>query len=378
MSTPIGAHAAEPQHALSEYESLPEADLHARISAAKQRLGSRLVVLGHHYQRDEVIRHADFTGDSYRLARQAAETTADFIVFCGVHFMAESADVLAQPHQRVILPDLGAGCSMADMADADDVEEAWEAILETHGDEAIPITYMNSTAAIKAFCGRHGGLVCTSSNAQAAFRWAWERKRVVLFLPDEHLGRNTGAALGVPLERMSLWNPRFAPQRSRALLEPDSPLVLWKGYCSVHQRFTPAQIDWVRKEFPGMRVVVHPECPYEVCQKADAVGSTDYIIRAVSGSPAGSQWAVGTEIHLVHRLARQNPDQRVISLQPNVCACATMYRIDPPHLCWALENLADGAVVNEIKVDDDTIRWARTALARMLEVGADAKRAGRD
>ena len=378
MSTPAGTRAAEPPHALSEYESLPEADLHARIAAAKQRLGSRLVILGHHYQRDEVIRHADFTGDSYRLARQAAETTADFIVFCGVHFMAESADVLAQPHQRVILPDLGAGCSMADMADLDDVEEAWEAIGETYGDEAIPITYMNSTAAIKAFCGRHGGLVCTSSNAQAAFRWAWERKRVILFLPDEHLGRNTGAALGVPLERMSLWNPRFAPQRSRALLEPDSPLVLWKGYCSVHQRFTAAQIDWVRQEFPGLRVVVHPECPYEVCQKADEVGSTDYIIRAVSGSPAGSQWAVGTEIHLVHRLAQQNPDKRVISLQTNVCACATMYRIDPPHLGWVLENLADGVVVNEIKVDDDTIRWARTALARMLEVGTDAKPVGRD
>jgi quinolinate synthase len=292
--------------------------------------------------------------------------------------MAESADVLAQPHQRVILPDLGAGCSMADMADVDDVEEAWEAILETYGDEALPITYMNSTAAIKAFCGRHGGLVCTSSNAQAAFRWAWERKRVILFLPDEHLGRNTGAALGVPLERMSLWNPRFAPQRSRALLEPDSPLVLWKGYCSVHQRFTVAQIDWVRQEFPGLRVVVHPECPYEVCQKADEVGSTDYIIRAVSGAPAGSQWAVGTEIHLVHRLAQQNPDKRVISLQSNVCACATMYRIDPPHLGWALENLAEGVVVNEIKVDDDTIQWARTALARMLEVGTDAQRIGRD
>jgi len=378
VSTPAGTRAAEPPHALSEYESLPEADLHARIAAAKQRLGSRLVILGHHYQRDEVIRHADFTGDSYRLARQAAETTADFIVFCGVHFMAESADVLAQPHQRVILPDLGAGCSMADMADLDDVEEAWEAIGETYGDEAIPITYMNSTAAIKAFCGRHGGLVCTSSNAQAAFRWAWERKRVILFLPDEHLGRNTGAALGVPLERMSLWNPRFAPQRSRALLEPDSPLVLWKGYCSVHQRFTVAQIDWVRQEYPGLRVVVHPECPYEVCQKADEVGSTDYIIRAVSGSPAGSQWAVGTEIHLVHRLAQQNPDKRVISLQTNVCACATMYRIDPPHLGWVLENLADGVVVNEIKVDDDTIRWARTALARMLEVGTDAKRVARD
>jgi quinolinate synthase len=378
VSTPVGAHTTEPPHALSEYQSLPEADLHARITAAKQRLGSKLVVLGHHYQRDEVIRHADITGDSYRLARQAAETTADYIVFCGVHFMAESADVLAQPHQRVILPDLGAGCSMADMADADDVEEAWEAIEETYGDEAIPITYMNSTAAIKAFCGRHGGLVCTSSNAQAAFRWAWERKRVVLFLPDEHLGRNTGAALGVPLERMAMWNPRFAPQRSRGLLEPDSPLVLWKGYCSVHQRFTPAQVDWVRQEFPGMRVVVHPECPYEVCQKADEVGSTDHIIRTVTGSPAGAQWAVGTEIHLVHRLAQQNPDKRVISLQSNVCACATMYRIDPPHLCWALENLADGVVVNEIKVDDDTIRWARTALARMLEVGTDAKPAGRD
>jgi quinolinate synthase len=363
----------------TDYVALDAETIRERTWAVKRRLGKRCVILGHHYQREAIIEFADFRGDSFKLSQLAAsQADADTIVFCGVHFMAESADVLAQPHQRVILPDLGAGCSMADMADADDVEEAWEAILETYGDEALPITYMNSTAAIKAFCGRHGGLVCTSSNAQAAFRWAWERKRVVLFLPDEHLGRNTGAALGVPLERMSLWNPRFAPQRSRALLEPDSPLVLWKGYCSVHQRFTVAQIDWVRQEFPGMRVVVHPECPYEVCQKADEVGSTDYIIRAVSGSPAGAQWAVGTEIHLVHRLAQQNPDKRVISLQSNVCACATMYRIDPPHLGWALENLAEGVVVNEIKVDEDTIRWARTALARMLEVGTDAQRIGRD
>jgi quinolinate synthase len=368
VSTTLGTRAGEPRHALSEYEVLSDHELDARIVAAKAALGQRLVVLGHHYQRDEVVRHADFVGDSYRLARQAAETRAEYIVFCGVHFMAESADVLAQPEQRVILPDLGAGCSMADMADVDDVEEAWAEITSVLGDEVVPLTYMNSTAAIKAFCGRHGGLVCTSSNAQAAFRWGWERKRVILFLPDEHLGRNTGAALGVPLEKMGLWDPRLPVERARQRLERDAPLVLWKGYCSVHQRFTAAQAEWLRGRYPDIRVVVHPECKYEVCQAADFVGSTDFIIRTVSGAPAGSRWAVGTEIHLVHRLARQHPDRMVVSLQPNVCACATMYRIDPQHLCWALENLVAGSVVNEIRVDEDTTHWARVALERMLEV----------
>jgi quinolinate synthase len=359
----------EPKHALSLYESVSDAELDARIVRAKERLGSRLVILGHHYQRDEVVRHADFVGDSYRLSKRASETEAEFIVFCGVHFMAESADVLAKPHQRVILPDLGAGCSMADMADADDVEEAWTELTDRLGETITPITYMNSTAAIKAFCGRHEGLVCTSSNAREAFAWAWEKKPRILFLPDEHLGRNTGAALGVPLADMSVWNPRLPGDKAILAVGDDAPLILWKGYCSVHQRFTPAQAEALRREHPGIRIVVHPECPYEVCQVADAVGSTDFIIRTVSDSPAGSKWAVGTEIHLVNRLAREHPDKLVISLQQHVCACATMYRIDPMHLCWVLENLVDGVVVNEIKVDDDTIRWARIALERMLEVG---------
>jgi quinolinate synthase len=369
---------AEPKHALSLYRNLTDAELAARIARAKERLGSRLVILGHHYQRDEVIRYADFVGDSYRLSRAAADTDAEFIVFCGVHFMAESADVLAKPHQRVILPDLGAGCSMADMADADDVEEAWAELTDRYGDTVAPLTYMNSTAAIKAFCGRNGGLVCTSSNAREAFRWAWDRKERILFLPDEHLGRNTGAALGVPLDKMSIWNPRVPGDKAILAVQDDSPLVLWKGYCSVHQRFSAAQAEWLRREYPGIKIVVHPECPYEVCQAADAVGSTDFIIRTVTDSPPGSKWAVGTEIHLVNRLAHQFPDKLVISLQQNVCACATMYRIDPMHLCWALENLADGVVVNEIKVDDDTIHWARVALERMLEVGPAPARSAAD
>ncbi len=369
MSTAVARRADRPRHAVDEYRDLPDSVLEARIVAAKEALGERAVILGHHYQRDEVVRHAHFIGDSYRLARAAAETRAEFIVFCGVHFMAETADLLSRPEQAVILPNLAAGCSMADMADIDDVEEAWAEITELVGDNVVPLTYMNSTAAIKAFCGRHGGLVCTSSNAEAAFRWGWERKRVLLFLPDEHLGRNTGAALGVPLEKMSLWEPRLPVERARQRLRVDSPLILWKGYCSVHQRFTAAQAEQARAQYPGLKVIVHPECKYEVCQAADLVGSTDFIIRTVHAAPAGSAWAVGTEIHLVHRLAEQHPDRLVIPLMPNVCACATMYRIDPQRLCWALENLAAGAVVNEIRVEDETARWARLALARMLEVG---------
>jgi quinolinate synthase len=369
MSTTVGARAAEPLHPLADYQQLTDAALDARIEAARGRLGSRLVILGHHYQRDEVVKHADFLGDSFGLSQKAAATSAEFIVFCGVHFMAESADVLAQPEQRVILPDLGAGCSMADMADLDEVEEAWAELTELLGDTVVPLTYMNSTAAIKAFCGRNGGLVCTSSNAPAAFRWAWEQKRTLLFLPDEHLGRNTGTGLGVTLDKICVWDPRLPVEKARAQILDETPLVLWRGYCSVHQRFTPQQAEWARKEFPGLKVIVHPECKYEVCQAADFVGSTDFILRTVNGAPAGSKWAVGTEIHLVHRLAKQNPDKLVISLQTNVCACATMYRIDPIHLGWVLENLADGVVVNEIKVDDETVKWARVALERMLEVG---------
>ncbi len=365
MSMPTTVDAPLP---LTNYERLSDAELDARIRAAKTALGPRLIILGHHYQRDEVVQYADFLGDSYKLSQRGAAADADFIVFCGVHFMAESADVLAKPHQRVILPDLGAGCSMADMADIADVEEAWDALLRDHGDTFVPITYMNSTAAIKAFVGRNGGLVCTSSNARGAFEWAWARKQRIFFLPDEHLGRNTGAGLGLPLESIGLWDPRVDPRAALAAIPRDTRLVVWRGYCSVHQRFTPEQAHFLRKEIPGLRVICHPECKYETCQAADLVGSTDFIIRTIEASPPGSKWAVGTEIHLVNRLAAQHPDRTIISMQQNVCACATMYRIDPVHLCWVLENLVAGHVVNEITVDDETIRWARVALERMLEV----------
>jgi quinolinate synthase len=353
---------------LAEYERLSDEELDRRIRAAKAALGRRLTILGHHYQRDEVVQYADFLGDSYKLSQRGAETEAEFIVFCGVHFMAESADILARPEQRVILPDLGAGCSMADMADIADVEEAWDALAEAMGETLVPITYMNSTAAIKAFVGRNGGLVCTSSNARGAFSWAWERKPTIFFLPDEHLGRNTGAGHGVPLETMGVWDARLDPRVALSRIPRETRLVLWRGYCSVHQRFTPEQADFLRAEIPGLQVICHPECRYETCQAADFVGSTDFIIRTVEAAPPGSKWAIGTEIHLVNRLAREHPDKTILSLQQNVCACATMYRIDPVHLCWALENLVLGHVVNEIKVDDETIRWARVALERMLEV----------
>ncbi|MGH7724669.1 MAG: quinolinate synthase NadA [Candidatus Eiseniibacteriota bacterium] len=353
---------------ITDYEELTDAELDRRIGEAKARLGARVTILGHHYQRDEVVRYADFLGDSYRLSQRGSESVADFIVFCGVHFMAESADILAKPDQRVILPDLGAGCSMADMAEIDSVEEAWEELVRAYGDTIVPITYMNSTAAIKAFVGRNGGLVCTSSNARAAFEWAYRKKPRILFLPDEHLGRNTGADLGIALDRMGLWDPRVDPRAALAALPQDPPLVLWRGHCSVHQRFTPEQVAFLRKEIPGIKIIVHPECKHETCRVADFVGSTDFIIRTITAASPGTKWAVGTEIHLVNRLAQQMPDKLVISLQRNVCACATMYRIDPVHLCWALENLVQGHVVNEIRVDDETIRWARVALERMLEV----------
>ena len=355
---------------LSDYERLSDDELDRRIRAAKAMLGKRLTILGHHYQRDEVVQYADFLGDSYKLSQRGAETEAEFIVFCGVHFMAESADILARPEQKVLLPDLGAGCSMADMADIADVEEAWDALIREFGDTVVPITYMNSTAAIKAFVGRNGGLVCTSSNAKGAFTWAWERKKIILFLPDEHLGRNTGAGHGVPLETMGLWDPRLDPRAALATIPRETRLVLWRGYCSVHQRFTAEQAHFLRAEIPGLQVICHPECKYETCQAADFVGSTDFILRTVGNAPPGSKWAIGTEIHLVNRLAREHPDKTILSMQQNVCACATMYRIDPVHLCWTLENLALGHVVNEIVVDDETIRWARLALERMLEVKA--------
>ncbi len=350
------------------YLMMPDTSLDPRLAAAKAALGDRVVILGHHYQRDEVVRFADYRGDSLKLSQQAASTRAEFIVFCGVHFMAESADILRQPHQQVILPDLSAGCSMADMADIGQVEDCWDELEEVGGLGVIPVTYMNSTAAIKAFTGRNGGAVCTSSNAAKVFRWAYTQGQRVLFLPDEHLGRNTAYRMGIPLDEMAVWNPY---QPLGGLSEEQlrrARVLLWKGYCSVHQRFLPEHVARVRREHPGIRVIAHPECRWEVCELADDIGSTEQIIKKVSAGEPGSAWAIGTEIHLVNRLAKENPDKRVISLDPNVCVCTTMFRISPQHLCWALENLAAGRVVNRIEVSDDTRRWARVSLERMLSL----------
>jgi quinolinate synthase len=360
---------------LDNYLAQPDHTMDARIAAAREKLGTDVVLLGHHYQRDEVIRFADFTGDSYKLSKVAAETDAKYMLFCGVHFMAETADVLGQSWQQVLLPDLNAGCSMADMAEIGQVEDCWDS-LERAGitDEAsgglIPLTYMNSAAAIKAFCGERGGLVCTSSNARGAFEWAFARAGKILFLPDQHLGRNTAFAMGIPLNEMVVWDPYqidggLSPDRLKA-----AKVILWKGHCSVHQRFLPEHVDRVRREEPGMQVIVHPECRWEVCQKADAVGSTERIIQVIEQAPEGSSFAVGTEIHLVNRLAKRFAPlgKRVITLDDSGCLCTTMYRISLQHLAWALENLVEGRVVNRIKVDDDVKEWARVALDRMLEI----------
>jgi quinolinate synthase len=368
---------AESICSLENYLALPDHSMDARIADARARLGTTTIVLGHHYQRDEVIRFADFTGDSYKLSKIAAETGAQYIVFCGVHFMAESADVLGRPEgpgqqaQQVILPDLNAGCSMADMAEISQVEACWEA-LERLGltDGLIPLTYMNSTAAIKAFCGERGGLVCTSSNARAAFEWAFARGKRILFLPDQHLGRNTGYAMGIPLEAMPVWDP-WALQggQTKTALEA-SRILLWKGHCAVHQRFLPGHVDAVRAKYPDIQVIVHPECRFEVCQKADALGSTERLIALVENAPKGSMFAIGTEIHLVNRLARRfaYEGKRIITLDDTGCLCTTMYRISPQHLAWALENLIEGRVVNRIQVRAGVKHWARVALDRMLEL----------
>ena len=366
------AAAADTSCSLENYLALPDHSMDERIALARAKLGATTILLGHHYQRDEVIRFADFTGDSYKLSKIAAETGAKNIVFCGVHFMAESADVLGRDSQRVILPDLNAGCSMADMAEISQVEACWEA-LERLGlaEDMIPLTYMNSTAAIKAFCGERGGLVCTSSNARAAFEWAFARGRRILFLPDQHLGRNTGFAMGIPLEQMAVWDP-WALQggQAKAALAA-SRVVLWKGHCAVHQRFLPSHVDTVRAKYPGIQVIVHPECRWEVCQKADALGSTERLIKLVEDASAGSMFAIGTEIHLVNRLARRFAPEgkRIITLDDTGCLCTTMYRISPQHLAWALENLMEGRVVNRIQVRSGVKRWARVALDRMLEIG---------
>jgi len=343
----------------------------SRIAEARALLGATTLLLGHHYQRDEVVRFADATGDSYKLSKIAAETDARYIVFCGVHFMAESADVLGHAGQQVILPDLNAGCSMADMAEISQVEDCWETLerLGLTGD-LIPLTYMNSTAAIKAFCGERGGLVCTSSNARAAFEWAYARGKRILFLPDQHLGRNTAFAMGIPLEQMAVWDP-WAIQGGQTKANLDaSHIVLWKGHCAVHQRFLPSHVDQVRAKYPGIQVIVHPECRWEVCQKADALGSTERLIALVDQAPEGSTFAVGTEIHLVNRMAKRFAEQgkKVITLDDTGCLCTTMYRISPQHLAWVLENLVEGRVVNQIQVRPSVKHWARVALDRMLEV----------
>jgi quinolinate synthase len=348
----------------------PPEETEDRIRAAKAALGRRLVILGHHYQRDEVIRHADFTGDSFKLAQLAAtRPEADFIVFCGVHFMAESADILAADHQQVILPDLNAGCTMADMAEIDQVEECWDGITAVVGDSVLPVTYMNSTASLKAFVGRHGGAVCTSSNCRAVLDWAFRQKQRVLFFPDQHLGRNTGYRMGIPLEQMTVWDPyEDGGGLSDGALR-DSRIVLWKGHCSVHNRFTPEMVDKRRAQMPGVQIIVHPECRFEVAQKADAIGSTEGIIKTVKQSAPGARWAVGTELNLVSRLAREcAPEREVVSLDDCFCMCSTMFRIDPPHLLWVLENLVAGQVVNRVAVPPQTAREARGALDRMLEI----------
>jgi quinolinate synthase len=371
---------------LENYLVLPDHTMDDRIRAAKEALGSDLVVLGHHYQRDEVIRFADFRGDSYKLAQQAAHAGGKYIVFCGVHFMAESADILSRPGQITILPDLNAGCSMADMAEITQVEDCWEHLIRAgltndEGDGITPITYMNSTAAIKAFCGERGGVVCTSSNAPGALRWADEKNTTrtgmstpdghkILFLPDQHLGRNTGYRRGIPLDEMVVWDPYMLnggvdPERLKK-----ARVILWKGHCSVHQRFLPEHVDNVRAKYPGIRVIVHPECRWEVCQKADAVGSTEGLLKMIRQAPSGTTFAVGTEIHLVNRMGKEfaAEDKKVITLDDSGCLCTTMFRISPQHLCWALENLCDGNQVNRIQVADDLKHWARVALGRMLEI----------
>lgn len=347
----------------------------ARIAAAREALGKQAIVLGHHYQRDEVIRFADARGDSYRLSKTAAEADSRYIVFCGVHFMAESADVLGRPGQQVILPDLNAGCSMADMAEITQVEDAWEQFIslgltDDSGNGITPITYMNSSAAIKAFCGERGGAVCTSSNANGAFRWAFAKNEKIFFLPDQHLGRNTGYPMGIPLDQMVVWDP-FMPMGGQT---PDrlrsAKVILWKGHCSVHQRFLPEHVDKVRASHPGIRVIVHPECRWEVCQKADGIGSTDRLIKLIKEAPEGTSFAVGTEIHLVNRMGKDfaAEGKKVITLDDSGCLCTTMFRISPQHLCWALENLVDGNVVNRISVPENIKKWARVALDRMLEI----------
>lgn len=352
---------------LDDYINLGEPELAERIEQARRVLGERLVILGHHYQRSDVICHADFEGDSFKLAQQAAaRPKADYIVFCGVHFMAESADILSAAHQKVILPDLAAGCSMADMAGLEQVESAWEQLQALGLDSLMPITYMNSAASLKAFCGRNGGAVCTSSNALTIYHWAFSQRDKLLFFPDEHLGRNTGVKYGISRDEMVVWDPRLELGGNTPEQLQQAKVILWKGFCSVHGRFQARHVDERRAQHPGIKILVHPECRYEVVSKSDYNGSTEYIIKTITEASSGSQWAVGTELNLVDRLAQRNPDKFVTLLAPDLCMCATMFRIAPENLLWSLENLVAGHIVNQVTVDKETAEWARVALDRML------------
>ena len=372
---------AEPTHEFAPYRKLENAELQQRIQAAREELGARLLVLGHHYQQDEVIEFADLRGDSYQLSQMAAQAAdCRYIVFCGVHFMAETADILANRSEclenrngervTVILPDLAAGCSMADMAAIDQVEAAWEDLGEViDTSEMTPITYINSAASLKAFCGRNGGAVCTSSNAPAVLEWAFEKGKRVFFFPDQHLGRNTALKMGITNDQMPVWNPHELEMggATPGAIEK-SKVVLWQGHCSVHQMFRAEHVHQFRENHPGIKILVHPECMQEVNDLADVSGSTGKIIRTVEESPAGTKWAIGTELHLVNRLKHEHPEQEIHFLSPVVCMCATMYRIDLAHLCWSLENLVAGTPVNVIRVDDETAKWSLVALQRMLEL----------
>lgn len=353
-----------------------------RARQARERLGDRAFILGHHYQRDEVIAFADVTGDSFKLARDAASRpVAEFIVFCGVHFMAETADILTAPEQKVILPDLAAGCSMADMARIRQVEDCWDALAAAGVvDDVVPVTYMNSSAEIKAFCGRNGGVVCTSSNAQTTLEWAFEQKggrdrAKILFLPDQHLGRNTAVMqLGLSLEDCVVWNPLLPGGGLSAEDLRAATMILWRGHCSVHGRFSADVIDELRAKHEDIKILVHPECTYEVASKADLIGSTEFIRKTIQAAPSGSRWAIGTELNLVHRLADEHPDKQIAYLDRNVCFCSTMNRIDLPHLVRTLESLADGVVLNQIDVEPETERWAKVALERMLDLPGKSHR----
>lgn len=359
--------------ALQDFALLDDRDCDARIVAAKRKLGKRCVILGHHYQRDEVFRHADFTGDSLKLSRSAAQSEAQYIVFCGVHFMAEVADILSRPEQIAILPDLAAGCSMADMANLVKVHRCWQELGEFIDVESMvtPVTYINSTADLKAFCGQHGGIVCTSSNARAILDWSFARRQKMLFFPDQHLGRNTGYGMGIPLDEMVVWD--FTQPHGGLTPEQiaKARMFLWKGHCSVHQMFKPEHIHRFLEKYPGTRVISHPEASFEVCQKSHHVGSTEYILRTIRESPAGTRWLVGTELNLVNRLHAEVKSQgkNVHFMSPTICMCSTMFRTDPQHLAWVLENLVEGRVINRIKVAENTAGWARVALERMLAQG---------